>query len=58
MKEKYMIYLDQLEERRKEDHKMIIDALNNQKSTVLIRKNRRSIHDAVLSTQEADRRKT
>ncbi len=58
MKEKYMIYLDQLEELRKEDHKMIIDALNNQKSTVLIRKNRRNIHDAVLSTQEADRRKT
>ena len=58
MIEKYMVYLDRLEERRKEDHKMFIDALNNQKNTVLIRKNRRNIHDAVLSTQEADRRKT
>lgn len=58
MKETYRAYLNQLEDRRIEDHKLVNEAFNNQGSAVLVKKNRRSINDAVLSTQEANRRKT
>lgn len=58
MRKTYRSYLNELEDRRKEDHKLVIEAFNNQGSVVLVKKNKRSINDAVLSTQEADRRKT